>query len=74
MKTAAELLANWNKEHERGAKWSEWLDDVRCETDFMLSSRALPLSERMRHAAELKRATANAMIVCASWAMEREGK
>lgn len=29
MKTAAELLANWNKEHERGAKWSEWLDDVR---------------------------------------------
>lgn len=45
-----------------------------AETDFMLSSRALPLSERMRHAAELKRATANAMIVCASWAMEREGK
>ena len=42
-----------------------------AESDFMLSSRSLPLHERMRRAAELKRATANAMIVCASWAMER---
>lgn len=45
----------------------------RCESDeerFAQSSARLPLAERMRVAAELKRHTAAAMELCASCAMQ----
>jgi len=42
----------------------------RDEEEFARSSHSMPLDERMRRAAVLKRATASAMELCASCAMQ----
>lgn len=42
----------------------------RDEEEFARSSHSMPLDERMRRAAELKRRTATAMELCASCALQ----